>query len=644
MAYQDFEVRIQADGEKGYKAEVLQSSFGRGSAPFVPPFTDPKGPQLIEIPEMFDRLRNGKKKDTDLAPEAIGDALYRSLFVGEVGELFQKSLSHYEGGNGMGVRIRLSFDLEGPSLLPVAALPWELLWNAKRRDFLSQMRGTPIVRYLPDIDRPPLPPFVGPLRVLVVQSAPLDLKPLDLGRECCAIWRALQVDSEVEVRTLRNPTLADLRMKLLDETWHVLHFMGHGGFDEETGEGHLCFLDSKGNCDAVTGALLGNHLKNVRDLRLVFLNACKSGEMPRHTGQDPYSGTALALIKAGIPAAIANQTPIYDRPAIELSATVYSRVAKGDPIDAALVEGRLAITRARSLDWATPLLFTRVPDGDILGPIHKDVERGSSPQASKSPLRLGIRSFAEAEATVSFGEEMEWECDNVLDLREYFGGEGGRQIKDPALWQSAIVPRLRDFVAEARFSRRPLHLNFAAHSSIAFAAGYFLEAKSGLDITLRQRGKGGTQEWRVDADVSREKLSFQRQKDLPGDANASDVALAVSITQDVIRDVQEYLSSSGLAVNRVMRATIPKEPGQMSVRDGSHAWRLAEILAAKIRDRTAKEREGVLHLFAATPNALLFSLGQLSRGLGRIQLYEYNFGGKVQSYTPSILLPPASKS
>jgi hypothetical protein len=473
----------------------------------------------------------------------------------------------------------------------------------------------------------------------------LDLPPLDLRREWRAIWRSLQADSEFEVRTLRNPTLAELRTKLLDETWHVLHFMGHGGFDEETGEGHLCFVDSKGQDNPVTGELLGNHLKNLRDLRLVFLNACHTGEIPRHAGQDPYSSTALALIQAGIPAAIANLTSIYDHPAIDLSSNVYARITKGDPIDAALVEGRLAITRDQSLDWATPALFTRVPDGDILGPIRKDVERGSSPQSSKSPLRLGIRSFADSEATVTFGAEMDWECDDILDLREYFGGEGGRQIKDPALWQSAIVPRLRDFVAEARFSRRPLHLNFATHSSIAIAAGYFLEAKSGLDITIHQRGMREPEGWRVDADVPREKLTFQRQKDLPGDEKANDVALAVSITNDVVRDAQEYLSRSGLAVRRVIRATIPRDPNQMSVKDGLHAWRLAEILRAKIRDRTAREHEGVLHLFASAPNGLLFFLGQLSHGLGRIQLYEHDFhGGGLGAYSPSILLPPASKS
>jgi hypothetical protein len=63
----------------------------------------------------------------------------------------------------------------------------------------------------------------------------------------------------------------------------------------------------------------------------------------------------------------------------------------------------------------------------------------------------------------------------------------------------------------------------------------------------------------------------------------------------------------------------------------------------KIRSRTVRERKGVLHLFSAAPNAFLFFLGQLSRGFGRVQLYEYDFDRNIPgAYSLSIQLPPST--
>jgi hypothetical protein len=340
------------------------------------------------------------------------------------------------------------------------------------------------------------------------------------------------------------------------------------------------------------------------------------------------------------------QTPIYDRPAIELSASFYECLAAHDPVDAALAEGRLAILRAQSLDWATPALFTRIKDGNILGEESRNgPARGSRPQPAgrdTGPIRLGIRTFSDTEGFIVWGREMDQECDEILDLRPFFTGKGNRYIKDPVLWQTEVIPRLRDFLARASTSQRPLHLNLAAHGSIAFTAGYVLNAKSGLDITLRQRVRGGgVQEWPVAPVAPDQETLFRKRRDLPGDLKVNDVAAAISITRPVLVDVQHYLASTSLAVRRTLPIELASGPSWSGVRDGLHALRLAEVLASRLGSRTAQERYGVLHLFAAAPNALLFFLGQLSYGFGRIQLYEHDFeSGLPGAYIPSILLPP----
>ncbi len=212
----------------------------------------------------------------------------------------------------------------------------------------------------------------------------------------------------------------------------------------------------------------------------------------------------------------------------------------------------------------------------------------------------------------------------------------------PSIWKEEVVPRMRNFMRRAIAARRPIHLNFASHASTAFAAGYFLEAKSGLEITIRQRGQAGFSEWRPLAGRDLKGPLFLREGDLPGTEDARDVALALGITWPVLKHIEEYMKNARLAVHRVLPATLAPAPSPLGVQDGLHAFRLAEAILHRVRQRPSSESGGTVHLFAAAPNALLFFLGQLWQGLGPIQLYEHDFfSGRLGDYSPSILLPPA---
>jgi len=641
MKYQDFEVKIQADPAGGFRAELVNSPVGETFSAFKIPFPRRR---LDKLPLLYERLRKAQQNGSKGHPSAeeIGQELYTSLFSGDVGRRFHESLANVEAlGRDKGLRIRLSFDLNNSDLVFLAALPWELLWDRSKNDFLCLIPKTPLVRYIP-MHRSPLPDLEGQLKVLVVQSSPKDLEPLDLKAEWRALWKKLEPRPDIFVDTLLHPSLEGVQKKLLDEPWHVLHFMGHGGFDQESGQGRLNFEGPSGDAERVTGTLLARHLRSFPDLRLVLLSACKSGVMPRRKGLDPFSSTALALVQAGVPAVVATQAPIADAAAIAFSAAFYDRIAARDPVDAAMVQGRLAILRTLPFDWGTPILFTRVPDSDILGTAAK-VSHQEAPASCRSrqpvPLRLGIRTFSETPGRALWGQEMEEECDDILDFRSFFTGPGGRYPKDPAIWQAEIVPGLQKFLQSAISLHRPIHLNFANHASIAFAAGYFLESKSGLEITLRQRGHAGVAEWRALAGAAHKGTLFLREKEIPGAGDSRDVAVALSITLPVLSHVQHYLETAQLAVHRTVPVTLAPAPSPLGVRDGLHAFRLAEGIALRLRERPSQESGGTAHLFAAAPNAMLFFLGQLCQGLGKIQLYEHDFfSGRPGDYSPSILL------
>jgi hypothetical protein len=61
------------------------------------------------------------------------------------------------------------FKTRKPATSPKAR-PLASAVDASRNDFLSRIQRTPVVRYLP-MRRPPLPRFMGPLKILVVQSS-----------------------------------------------------------------------------------------------------------------------------------------------------------------------------------------------------------------------------------------------------------------------------------------------------------------------------------------------------------------------------------------------------------------------------------------------------------------------------------------
>jgi tetratricopeptide (TPR) repeat protein len=83
-------------------------------------------------------------------------------------------------------------------------------------------------------------------------------------------------------------------------------------------------------------------------------------------GADPYSGTAQSLVRQGIPAVVAMQFEISDTAAITLARSLYEAVADGYPLDAATAEARKAVRhQPNPVEWGTPVLYLRAPDGRI---------------------------------------------------------------------------------------------------------------------------------------------------------------------------------------------------------------------------------------------------------------------------------------
>jgi hypothetical protein len=360
ISYLDFDLRIERDGD-GYRAEVMNSPAGQAACVFKAPFS---GIELENFLLRVGRPRHSTRRMDSpeiAAAKSYGGKLYDAVMSGEVQARWLSSLTEAETqGHGLRLRLRIA---DAPEL---NGMPWEYLYNASLNRFLSLSERTPLVRYLELPERIKPLAVEAPIRVLVAISSPSNHPKLDVEREWTQLQEALQPligAGLVVMDRVTNPRLSALRDKLRAGEYHMLHFIGHGGFDTGSDEGALVFCDQEGKGRIVGAQRFGTILHDHQSLRLVILNACEGS---RTSEKDPFAGTAQTLVQQGVPAVIAMQFEITDPAAITFAKEFYTVVAGGHPVDAALAQARLAIfADENDIEWGTPVLYMRAQDGRI---------------------------------------------------------------------------------------------------------------------------------------------------------------------------------------------------------------------------------------------------------------------------------------
>jgi len=360
ISYLDFYLLLSGT-ERGYRAQVLSSPAGEASSDFVAPFSDL---ELDNFVLRIGRPRRSTRRTGSPEMEAIktlGKGLYEAVFTGDVKACWSASLAEAEAQNA-GLRLRLRI-AEAPELNDV---PWEYLYNASLNRFLSLSEYTPLIRYLDLPERIRPLPVDGRLEILVMISSPTDYPGLDVENEWSRLNEALAgpiTSGLVRLRRLPEPRLAVLQRELRRGEYHILHFIGHAGFDREAQGGRLVLCDDAGKGRPVAAENLGFILHDHRSLRLVVLNACEGSRASR---ADPFAGVAQTLLQQGVPAVIAMQFEITDQAAITFADEFYAAVADGHPVDAALANARKAIFGVgNDTEWGTPVLYLRAPDGRL---------------------------------------------------------------------------------------------------------------------------------------------------------------------------------------------------------------------------------------------------------------------------------------
>jgi CHAT domain len=400
----NFDVTIQPRNG-GYHTRVVASPAGEAIAEFDLPFTDKDVEILVlkvlgSVGRVRRKARRIESQERRLLEE-FGGQLFQAAFSGPVRSCLDRSLAAAESRDA-GLRIRLRLP---PAL---ADIPWEYLYD-REYGFVSLSPETALVRYV-EMPRPVRPfPVSPPLRVLAMISAPGDVPGLQGDEEWDKLNAALSDLTDrgmVRADRLEAGTLAALQRPLRQRDYHVLHFVGHGVYDEDAQDGALALEGAGGRTRLVTGRDLGVMLKGHRSLRLVVLNACEGARSAR---DDPFGGVAQALVRQGIPAVIAMQFEISDPAALVFSQSFYQAIADGLAVDVAMVEARRAMFAAgHEVEWATPVLYLRSPDGRIfLKSRVSGTERTAREEASPEEAAAWAREeeAAREEAAVRAWEE-----------------------------------------------------------------------------------------------------------------------------------------------------------------------------------------------------------------------------------------------
>ena len=126
MEFEDFRLRIEASTETSYLALATTADGEEASCQFTLPFGASDLENLV--------LRIGRPRQTRRARaasevkrvESFGDALFTSVFQGDVKDILRKARARADA-DGRGVRIVLSLS-HAPTLLD---LPWEFLYDRR---------------------------------------------------------------------------------------------------------------------------------------------------------------------------------------------------------------------------------------------------------------------------------------------------------------------------------------------------------------------------------------------------------------------------------------------------------------------------------------------------------------------------------
>jgi hypothetical protein len=378
--YDEFEVVITPRDLTGVFQARAQSTVGTAAEEFRLPVAIEDWPgirqELSEV--MVSAAPNGpaavvrgsvalddeENEAPSLSPRTFGVSLFNALFRGEVGMLFERARASAQENKRAGLRLRLTFSFSNETaewFTSVVNLPWELMAPSEAQHPIVINAQSPLVRSFDRVLHS-LDVIEPPIRLLVLSASPQGTDRLSVDTEVERM-RAHWSRAPAVLFRAQTARVAEVEKTMAEFQPHIVHFIGHGTVLH--GRGVLLFERDDGTAQQVDANELATLLAR-NSTRLVYLNSCRGAEVGSDAGSSPFAGVATSLAKQQVPAIIAMQFPVTDTTAIAFCDSFYEQLVKGYPIDAAVGVARRRVFARGTREWATPVLFLREPDAQLI--------------------------------------------------------------------------------------------------------------------------------------------------------------------------------------------------------------------------------------------------------------------------------------
>jgi hypothetical protein len=296
-----------------------------------------------------------------------------------------------------GGQVRLRLLLDPPE---ISELRWErLILEINGEDLpAGASPQTPLSRYIEQEEPPPVATDVPTILLAIANPSDLQkLAPIDVEEEVDNLldaWEGLLKEGSLRLMILPGRTglsgetkariagfggwcqvmaeattleVLSAQLPLADG----LHLIAHGNLDAQR-KAVLVLEKADGTTALVEEDVLRVKLQQLK-LRFAFLHSCKSS-----VGN--ICGLGPKLVEFGVPAVIAMQDFVPMGDARRFASAFYNTLIREGAADIAANNGRQAILRAKSPNWAIPVLFCRLKDAQIWQP---------------DPVRTAIRKLAQ---------------------------------------------------------------------------------------------------------------------------------------------------------------------------------------------------------------------------------------------------------